>query len=270
MMSNKTGKSRFIVIAVIAIAIIGLVFLWSTFLGESSEHASNPEPTEIIPAELRLIEEQDEIMELVSFSGKISSSSGMTMELLSIQPSGNDAIIEVRWQPKDWRAWKISKASLEIDGQEYNYPGFELVEGLFHYRDGSACFISMNGDTQKKECEPSMIEETPYRVDRATFADVPFDFLQKSVIVKITEVNSIPNESQYCEELNVDTIVKLMQNDFPGIELECFQDPGMNWYRIKEGNSYADDQMAMTRASELVSEALQGRIAGIWKFDLSD
>jgi len=269
-MSNRTGKNRIVGITVIVIGIIGLVYLWSTFLGKSKEQESNLDTTISSQPELQLNKDPDEVNEKVNFSGRTAASSGMTMEVLSMEPKDDNVSVEVRWQMTDWRDWKISKASLNIDGQEYNYAGYDLVEGLFHYRDGSACHVSMNHDVVEKECSPAMIEEAPYRVDRLIFKDVPHDFLQKSVILKITEVNSIPNESQYCEELDVDTIAKLMQAEFPGIELECFQDPGMSGYRIKQGNSYADDKTAMTKAGELAIEALQGRIAGIWKFDLSE
>lgn len=268
-MENRTNVRRFVVIA---IAIVGMAYILSAWLGNRKDlEVINP-PTMDTQVETQKSPVETEVAEdsKVKYFAKEVRSSGITMVIQSIERSGDDAIVEVRWQLQDWRDWKISKVSLEIDGQEYDYAGLDLVEGLFHYRDGSACFISMNDDTQEKECLPSMIEETPYRVDRLIFKDVPYDFLQEPIIVKITEVNSFPNESQYCEELDVDTIAILMQNDFPGIELECFQDPGMSWYRIKEGNSYAENETAMTRVSELVSEALQGRIAGIWKFDLSE
>jgi hypothetical protein len=269
-MSNRTGKNRIVGITVIVIGIIGLVYLWSTFLGKSKEQESNLDTTISSLPELQITKDQDEVNEKVNFSGRTAASSGMTMEVLSMEPKDDNVSVEVRWQMTDWRDWKISKASLNIDGQEYNYAGYDLVEGLFHYRDGSACHVSMNHDVVEKECSPAMIEEAPYRVDRLIFKDVPHDFLQKSVILKITEVNSIPNESQYCEELDVDTIAKLMQAEFPGIELECFQDPGMNWSRIAENTPYTNNDKAIDTFRQLVGEALQGRIAGIWKFDLSD
>jgi hypothetical protein len=271
-MKNKTGNRRIAGIAITAIVIVGMAYFLSIWIGNSrAQEEINP------PAENTIVESQKgpvktEVAaesEVKYFTNEVVSA-GLTMAVQSIERSGNDAVVEVRWQLQDWRDWKISKASFNIDGQEYNYAGFDLVEGLFHYRDGSACFISMKDDTKEKECLPSMIGETPYRVDRVIFSDVPHDFLQKPIIVKITEVNSIPNESQYCETMDVDTIEKLMENEFPGIEIECFEDPGMNWSRIAVNTPYANNQKAIDTYRQLAGEALQGRIAGIWKFDLSN
>jgi hypothetical protein len=44
----------------------------------------------------------------------------------------------------------------------------------------------------------------------------------------------------------------------------------MNWSRIAENTPYTNNDKAIDTFRQLVGEALQGRIAGIWKFDLSD
>lgn len=271
-MKNKKGISRLAGIAITAIVIVGMSYLLSTWFSnmKAQEEGNFPVDDAILESQNSSLETEVISESEVKYLTKEVISAGLTMSLQSIELSGNDAIVEVRWQLKDWRAWKISRASLEIDGQGYDYAGFDLVEGLFHYRDGSACFVSMNNDVQEKDCLLSMIDETPYRVDRLIFKDVPHDFLQNDVNVKITEVNSIPNESQYCEELDVDTIAKLMQSEFPGIELECFEEPGMSWSRIAENTPYAQNEKAIETYSQLASEGLSGRVAGIWKFDLSD
>lgn len=271
-MKKYTIRRYLFSIALIAVVIVGMSYLLSTWIGNTrAQEVVNP-PVENTIAEPQKspVETETAAEDEIKYFTKEVISAGLTMAVQSVERSENDAIIEVRWQLKDWRDWKISKASLDIDGQEYQYAGFDLVEGLFHYRDGSACHIYMNDGAKEKECLASMIEEAPYRVDRLIFKDVPHDFLQKSIIIKITEMDSLPNESQYCEVLDVDTIAKLMQIEFPGIELECFQDPGISGYRIKEGNSFASDEKAMAKAGELAIEALQGKIAGIWKFDLSN
>ena len=259
-------------IALIAVVIVGMAYFLSTWIDNTraQEVINQPVENTIAESQESPVEKETAAENEVKYFTKEVISAGLSMLVQSVERSENNAVVEVRWQLKDWRDWRISKASLEIDGQDYDYAGYDLVEGLFHYRDGSACFISMKDDTKEKECSQSMIEEAPYRVDRLIFKDVPHDFLQKSVTVKITEMDSFPNESQYCEVLDVDTIANLMQAEFPGIELECFQDPGMSGYRIKQGNPYADDKKAMTKAGELAIEALQGKIAGIWKFDLSE
>lgn len=271
-MKNKKGISRIAGIVIIATVIVGMSYLLSSWFSNMKAHEAGN-----VSVDDAIVESLTNSLETEVISGrevkhltKEVISAGLTMSLQSIEHSENDAIVEVRWQLKDWRGWKISRASLEIDGQEYDYAGFDLMEGLFHYRDGSACFVSMNNGVQEKDCLPSMIDETPYRVDRLIFKDVPHDFLQKDVIVKITEVNSIPNEGQYCEELDIDTIAKLMQSEFPGIELECFQEPGMSGSRIAENTPYTQNEKAIETYSQLANEALSGRIAGIWKFDLSD
>jgi len=271
-MKKHTIRRYLFSIALIAVVIVGMAYFLSIWIDNTRAQEVINQPVENTIAEPQKspVEKETAAENEVKYFNKEVISAGLSMLVQSVERSENDAIIEVRWQLKDWRDWKISKASLEIDGQEYDYAGYDLVEGLFQYRDGSACHLSMNNDVVEKECSPSMIEEAPYRVDRLIFKDVPHDFLQKSVIVKITEMDSFPNESQYCEVLDVETIAKLMQAEFPGIEFECFQDPGMSGYRIKQGNSYAEDKTAMTKAGELAIEALQGRIAGIWKFDLSD
>lgn len=271
-MKNKTGNGRIAVIATTAIAFVGMAYLLNTWFGNTTaqEVVEPPLMDSNVEPQKNLVEIEVTSDREVKYLTQEVTSAGLTMAVQSIERSGDIAIVEVRWQLQDWRNWKISKASLYIDDQEYNYAGSTLVEGLFQYRDGSACFISMKDETQEKECLPSMIGETPYRVDRLIFKDIPHDFLQRPVVVKITEVNSIPNESQYCETMHVEMIEKLMENEFPGIDIECFEDPGMNWSRIAENNPYTNDEKAIETYNQLVAEAFSGRVAGIWKFDLSD
>ncbi len=269
-MKNKTGIRRIASIAIAAIVIVGMYYLLSTWFGNTKDQeVVNPpiEDTIVVTQKSPVGTEAAAADDIKHLTMEVFSS-GLTMAVQSVERSGDDAVVEVRMQLKDWRDWKISKASIEIDGQEYQYAGFDLVEGLFHYRDGSACHISMNDDAQEKECLPSMIEEAPYRVDRLIFKDIPHDFLQRSIIVKITEVNSFPNESQYCETLDVDTIAKLMDDEFPGIELECYEEPGISGYRIKEDTPYAKNEKAMETFSQFVTDAFSGRVAGIWEFNL--
>jgi len=271
-MKNKERIRRIAVIAIVAIAIVSTAYFLNTWFGntKAQEIVDTPVIDTNVESQKSPVETEVAVESEVKYFTNEVVSAGLTMAVQSIERSGTDAIVEVRWQLKDWRDWKISKASLYIDDQEYNYAGSTLVEGLFQYRDGSACFISMKDETQDKECLPSMIGETPYRVDHVFFKNIPHDFLQKSIVLKITEVNSIPNESQFCEELDLDTIEELMENEFPGIELECFEDPGLNWSRIAENNPYTNDEKAIETYNQLVAEAFSGRVAGIWKFDLSD
>ncbi|MEL7636243.1 MAG: hypothetical protein AAGU03_00610 [Anaerolineaceae bacterium] len=271
-MKNKVGIRRIAAFAVVAIAIVGGAYFLSNWFENTraQEVVEPPLMDSTVESQKNFVETEVTSDREVKYLTQEVTSAGLTMAMQSIERSGDIAIVEVRWQLQDWRDWKISKASLFVDDQEYNFAGSNLVEGLFQYRDGSACFISMKDETQEKECLPSMIGDTPYRVDHVFFKNIPHDFLQKSIVVKITEVNSIPDESQFCEELDVVTIEELMENEFPGIKLECFEDPGMNWSRIAENTPYTNDEKAIETYNQLVAEAFSGRVAGIWEFDLSD
>ena len=60
-----------------------------------------------------------------------------------------------------------------------------------------------------------------------------------------------------------------MQTDFPGVELECFQDEGILGYGIKQDSVFANDEKALAELSDYAAKALLGSRAGIWKFDLT-
>jgi hypothetical protein len=205
----------------------------------------------------------------VQFNNKTAEYDGLTMEVLSVSSSGNDAIVEVLWELKDSRDWKINNAVLEIDSQVYSYAGFDLVEGLFHYTDGTACKIDMHDSVGKDSCSASFLQETPYRVDRLIFANVPGDFLDRSIQLRILGMVAFPSESEYCKVLNIEHIQNTMQGEFPGVELKCFQEDGLQGYAIRESSPYAEDEKALAVLSDHAGKALFGNMAGIWKFDLT-
>lgn len=204
------------------------------------------------------------------FTDKVVNASDVNVEILSINLNGNDAIVKTKWDLKDFRSWKISKVRLEIDGLEYAFGGFDLAEGLFHYIDGDACKITVSEGLEPIEtCSTDLTNEKPYRLDLLIFKDVPHDFLDREVVLTITEMSSVPNESDYCKDLQIERIAEVLQKDYPGIELNCFQEPGFNGYSIRESSAYANDEAAKQAVSDYVVSLINGKTAGIWKFDLS-
>jgi len=153
--------------------------------------------------------------------------------------------------------------------RKHSYAGFDLVEGLFHYADGTACKIDTQKIPQEDDCSSEFLQETPYRIDRLTFANVPNDFLNRSIQLRILGLTAFPSESEYCKVLNIEHIQKTMQEDFPGLELECFQENGFQGYRIKESSPYAQDEKALALLSDNAVKALFGNMAGVWNFDLT-
>jgi len=265
----KTTERRIVTILLSAMVIVGMAFLLN-FLMESSKAEdlktqSLTRSEEATPA----ISESEQVSQKVQFNNKTAEYDGLTMEVLSITSSGDDAIVEVLWELKDSRDWKINNAVLEIDSQAYSYEGFDLVEGLFHYPDGTACKIDMQNPTLEDDCSSEFLQEIPYRVDRLIFANVPGDFLNRSIQLRILGLTAFPSESEYCKVLNVEHIQKMMQDDFPGVELECFQEDGLQGYGIKESSPYAKDEKAVAVLSDYAVKALFGNMAGIWKFDLT-
>ncbi len=265
----KTKKQRIVTILLSAIVIVGMAFLLNLFIGSSKAEVLKAEsPNELVEASPAVSEPEQEPQK-VQFNNKTAEYDGLTMEVLSITSSGNDAIVEVLWELKDSRDWKINNAALEIDSQAYSYAGFDLVKGLFHYADGTACKIDTQKIPQEDDCSSEFLQETPYRVDRLTFANVPDDFLNRSIQLRILGLTAFPSESEYCKVLNIEHIQKTMQDDFPGLELECFQEDGFQGYRIKESSPYVNDEKALALLSDHAVKALFGNMAGIWKFDLT-
>jgi len=265
----KTKKQRIVTILLSAIVIVGMAFLLNFLIGSSKAEVLKAEsPNELVETNPAVSEPELESQK-VQFNNKTAEYDGLTMEVLSMSSSGNDAIVEVLWELKDSRDWKINNAALEIDSQAYSYAGFDLVEGLFHYPDGTACKIDMQNPTLEDDCSSEFLQETPYRVDRLIFANVPGDFLNRSIQLRILGLTAFPSESEYCKVLNIEHIQKMMQEDFPGLELECFQEDGLQGYGIKESSPYAKDEKALALLSDHAVKALFGNMAGIWKFDLT-
>jgi hypothetical protein len=265
----KTKKQRIVTILLSAIVIVGKAFLLNLIVGSSKAEISKAESPNEIKETSPTVSETEQQAQKVQFHNKIAEYDGLTMEVLSITSSGNDAIVEVLWELKDSRDWKINNAVLEIDSQEYSYAGFDLVEGLFHYMDGTACKIDMHNYVEKDDCSAAFLQETPYRVDRLIFANVPGDFLNRSIQLRILGMVAFPSESDYCGVLNIEHIQNTMQAEFPGVELECFQKDGLQDYAIKESSHYAKDEKALAVLSDHAGKALFGNMAGIWKFDLT-
>lgn len=265
----KTTKQRIVTILLSATVIVGMAYLLN-FLVESSKaediRTQSPTPAEnAIPA----ISESEKVPQKVQFDNMTAEYDGLTMEVLSIASSGDDAVVEVHWDLEDSRDWKINNAALRIDLQDYSLAGFDLVEGVFHYADGTACKVDMQNDTTKDDCSEKWLQEAPYRVDRLIFANVPGDFLNRFVELRILGMTAYPNEGEYCKVLNINAIQEAMQQDFPGVELECFQDEGLLGYGIKQDSAYANYTKALTELSDYATKALFGSKAGIWKFDLT-
>lgn len=265
----KTTKQRLVTIIISAIVIVGLAFLLNFFMGNSkAEVLGTQPPTNQMEAKPD-VSEPVQGHQIVQFDDKIAEYDGLIMKVLNMTSSGDDAIVEVYWQLKDSRDWKINNAVLEIDSQAYSYAGFDLVEGLFHYPDGTACKMDMQPLSKEGNCASEFLQETPYRIDRLIFNNVPEDFLRRSVQLRITGMTAFPGESEYCKVLNIEHIQKLMQDEFPGIELECFQEDGFQGYGIKDGSPYANDEKALTVLSDYAVKALFGNMAGVWGFDLT-
>lgn len=265
----KTTKQRIVRIMLSALVIVGMAFLLNFLMGSSKAEVLEAQPLNDMEATFPAISTSEHEPQTVQFDNKITEYGGITMEVLSMTPSGNDAIVEVLWELKDSRDWKINNAVLEIDSQDYSYAGFDLVEGLFHYMDGTACKIDMHNYVEKDNCSAAFLQETPYRVDRLIFANVPGDFLNRSIQLRILGIVAFPSESDYCGVLNIEHIQNTMQGEFPGVELECFQNDGLQGYTIKESSPYAKDEKALAVLSDRAGKALFGNMAGIWKFDLT-
>lgn len=265
----KTTKQRIVRIILSALVIVGMASLLNFLMGSSKAEVLEAQPLNDLEATIPAISTSEHEPETVQFDNEITEYDGITMEVLSMTPSGNDAIVEVLWELKDSRDWKINNAVLEIDSQEYSYAGFDLVEGLFHYMDGTACKIDMHNYVEKDNCSAAFLQETPYRVDRLIFANVPGDFLNRSIQLRILGIVAFPSESDYCGVLNIEHIQNTMQGEFPGVELECFQEDGLQGYAIKESSHYAKDEKALAVLSDHAGKALFGNMAGIWMFDLT-
>ena len=265
----KTKKHRIVTILLSAIVIVGMAFLLNFLMGSSKAEVLKVESPNELEEAVPAISEPEQEPQKVQFNNKTAEYDGLTMEVLSITSSGDDAIVEVLWELKDSRDWKINNAVLEIDSQAYSYEGFDLLEGLFHYADGTACKIDMQNPTLEDDCSSEFLQETPYRVDRLIFANVPGDFLTRSIQLRILGMVAFPSESEYCRVLNIEHIQQTMQGEFPGIALECFQEDGLQGYGIKEGSAYAKDEKALAMLSDYAVKALFGNMAGIWKFDLT-
>jgi len=265
----KTTKQRIVTILLSAIVIVCMAFLLN-FLMESSkvEDHKAQSPTTLEEAN-PTISEPEKAPQKVQFDNKTAEYDGLTMKVLSITLSGDDAVVEVLWELKDSRDWKINNAILEIDSQAHSYAGFDLIKGLFHYSDGTACKLDMQNTTKAENCSSAFLQETPYRVDRLIFANVPGDFLNRSIQLRILGIVAFPNESEYCKVLNIEHIQKAMQGEFPGVELDCFQENGLQGYAIKESSRYAKDEKALAMLSDYAGKALFGNMAGIWEFDLT-
>jgi len=248
----KTKKQRIVTILLSAIVIVGMAFLLNFLIGSSKAEVLKAEsPNELVETNPAVSEPELESQK-VQFNNKTAEYDGLTMEVLSMSSSGNDAIVEVLWELKDSRDWKINNAALEIDSQAYSYAGFD-----------------MQNPTLEDDCSSEFLQETPYRVDRLIFANVPGDFLNRSIQLRILGLTAFPSESEYCKVLNIEHIQKMMQEDFPGLELECFQEDGLQGYGIKESSPYAKDEKALALLSDHAVKALFGNMAGIWKFDLT-
>lgn len=268
---KKTQKRIPIIsLLIAAVLIFGMVYLLSAC--QTSDQVAEGVPTVEESKDLSQDKPLDQVDEaqIRRFTDKVVNASDVNVEILSINLNGNDAIVKTKWDLKDSRSWRISKARLEIDGLKYEFGGYDLAEGLFHYIDGNACKISVSENLEPNEtCSPDFTNEKPYRVDLLIFKDVPHDFLDREVVLTITEMSSVPNESEYCKDLQIERIAEVMQKDYPGIELDCFQEPGFNGYSIREGLAYADDEAANQAVSDYVVSVISGKTAGIWKFDLS-
>ena len=265
----KTTKQRIVTILVSATVIVCMAFLLNFLMeGSSAEDFSTRSLTPLAET-LPTNSEPEHVSQKVLFDNKTAEYDGLTMEVLSMTASGNDAVVAVRWELEDSRDWKINNAILKIDSQDYSLVGFDLVEGVFHYADGTACKIDMQNDTIKDDCSETWLQEESYRIDRLIFANVPGDFLNRSVELRILGMTAYPNEGEYCKVLNINNIQDAMQEDFPGVELECFQDEGLLGYGIRQDSAYANDNKALAELSNYATKALLGSKAGMWKFDLT-
>jgi len=265
----KTTKQRIVSILLYALVIVGMAFLLNFLMGSSKAEVLKAQPLNDLEETFPAISTSEQEPQTVQFSNKFTEYDGLTMEVLSMTASGNDAVVAVRWELEDSRDWKINNAILKIDSQDYSLVGFDLVEGVFHYADGTACKIDMQNDTIKDDCSETWLQEESYRIDRLIFANVPGDFLNRSVELRILGMTAYPNEGEYCKVLNINNIQDAMQEDFPGVELECFQDEGLLGYGIRQDSAYANDNKALAELSDYATKALLGSKAGMWKFDLT-
>jgi hypothetical protein len=105
-----------------------------------------------------------------------------------------------------------------------------------------------------------------YRIDTLTFADVPEVLDQRAFTLMIKEINTTPNEGDYCDPKLVQSIQEPMTEAFPDIEIVCHSEPGFDGFEIAPDSVYADDADALALFGSVVSHALNGRIIGLWEF----
>jgi len=265
-MKNKTSKIASVILA--TIVLVGIAFLVK-FLFTSSKEQTLPEPTEIAGENLQSPAALLEDHPTIAFSDKSAEYDDVRITVLNQTAVGDEAWVEVYWEPIDTRDWKITKADFIIGDKSYSYGGAHLREGLFHYLDGRACKYMMEGNKLKENCDSAFLQDTPYRIDRLIFSRVPEGILNQKAELIIKEINAEPNEGNYCKALNIEHIQELMQANFPGIELVCVQENGYNGYHIQENSAFANDESAIKALSQHAQNALVGQIVGIWAFDLS-
>ncbi len=266
-MKNRMSKIVSVILA--AFVLVGIAFL-AKYLRTGSNKEQGMSNQAVVEAENSQSPiELSESYPTVEFADKSVEFNDVRVTVLSQTAAGNEAWIEVYWEPIDTRDWNITKADFIIGEKTYSYSGARLREGLFHNWDGRACKFLAEGNELKEDCDSTYLEETPYRIDRLIFSHVPDGFLNQKAELIIKEINANPNEGNYCKALNIEHIQELMQANFPGIELVCVQENGYNGYHIQENSAFANDESAIEALSQHAQNALVGQIVGIWAFDLS-
>jgi len=94
----KMKKHRIVTILLSAIVIVGMAFLLNFLTGSSKAEVLKVEsPNELDEANPAISEPEQEPQK-VQFNNKTAEYDGLTMEVLSVSSSGNDAIVEVLWE----------------------------------------------------------------------------------------------------------------------------------------------------------------------------
>jgi hypothetical protein len=223
------NRKRLFQIIVIVLVLVGAVYFLSVAIRAG-----------------RMAEEAGEGKALAAYLPAATTKQDLTFEVVDYRRVGDEAQFDVKFPLVDERDWQIrNEVFLEVEGEQYPLQTAELVEIVRPSVDGTG---------------------EAYRIDTLTFADVPEVLDQRAFTLMIKEINTTPNEGDYCDPKLVQSIQEPMTEAFPDIEIVCHSEPGFDGFEIAPDSVYADDADALALFGSVVSHALNGRIIGLWEF----
>lgn len=240
------SRKRLFQIIVIALILVGAAYFLSVAVrsariadgvGESEALAAGPQ-TEAPATET--------VSGLETYLPVAITKQDLTFEVLDYRRVGDEAQFDVKFPLVDERDWQIRNVVyLEVDGKQYPLGRTELVEMVRPAVDGAG---------------------EAYRIDMLAFGGAPADLDQRDFTLMIKEINTMPNEGEYCSPNMIQSIQGPMAEAFPGIEIECISEPGYLGYQIAPDSAFAEDDNALELFGSVVSHALNGRVIGLWAF----